>query len=66
METHTEDLHHPKKKKYVFENVSNDLLSSGVQVTSQQCQIKWKSLVRSYKICKDNKTKTGRGPTKFN
>lgn len=29
METHMEELNHPKKKKRTFENVANDLISNG-------------------------------------
>jgi hypothetical protein len=64
MEVHMEALTHPKKKE-VFEDVCNDLCSSGFTASAGQCQTKWKSLARSYKICKDSKHKTGRGPSRF-
>jgi hypothetical protein len=60
-----EDLNHARKRRYVFENVSNDLLSNGFTVSSYACQSKWKNLLRSYKSCKDHKNKTGRGPSRF-
>lgn len=63
--THIDDLNHPKRKRNVFETVSSDLLCSGYRVTPSQCQIKWKSLIRSYKTAKDNKRKTGKDPSRF-
>ncbi|XP_018576862.1 uncharacterized protein LOC108915337 [Anoplophora glabripennis] len=65
METNIENMSHPKKRKHVFENVCNDLLSKGFSFTYEQCAQKWKSLERSYKNAKDNKTKTGRSPSRF-
>ncbi|CAG9825710.1 unnamed protein product [Phaedon cochleariae] len=65
MECHYEDLAHPKRRRSVFTNVVNDLLSSGFAVDETMCQAKWKNLVRSYNIAKDQKTRTGRGPTRF-
>lgn len=65
MQVHVEDLHHPKKRKHVYENCMNDLLSQGFIVTANQCQAKWKSLIRSYQSSKDNQSKTGRGPSRF-
>lgn len=65
METHYEDLAHPRKRKSVFINVMNDLLSHGIAVDENMCQAKWKNLVRSYNTAKDQKTRTGRGPSRF-
>lgn len=65
MQTHLEDLKHPKKRKHVFDNVANDLISQGINVTGVQCQVKWKSLIRSYHSAKDNQKKTGRKPSRF-
>jgi hypothetical protein len=65
MTTNMEDLNHARKRRYVFENVSNDLLSNGFTVSSYACQSKWKNLLRSCKSCKDHKNKTGRGPSRF-
>lgn len=65
MQTHHDDLNHPKKRKHVYENIANELISLGFNVTAVQCQVKWKSLVRTYTTTKDNKNKTGRGPTRF-
>ncbi|KAI4455378.1 myb/sant-like dna-binding domain [Holotrichia oblita] len=49
----------------MFENIANDMISSGHSVNAQQVHLKWKSLLRSYKACKDNKSKTGRSPSRF-
>lgn len=65
METHFEDLSHATKKKYVFSNVSNDILSLGHKYNAGECNTKWKTLVRSYKTIKDKKAKTGRAQTRF-
>uniref|UniRef100_A0A1Y1K6X1 Myb/SANT-like DNA-binding domain-containing protein n=1 Tax=Photinus pyralis TaxID=7054 RepID=A0A1Y1K6X1_PHOPY len=65
MEVHIEDENHPKKRKFIFENVANDLISNGFQVNATVCHNKWKNLMRSYKTAKDNMLKTGRGPTRF-
>ncbi|CAH1379266.1 unnamed protein product, partial [Tenebrio molitor] len=40
MTTNMEDLNHARKRRYVFENVSNDLLSNGFTVSSYACQSK--------------------------
>lgn len=66
MQNHMDDLHHVKRKKHVFENVSNALLSNGYVATPDQCHVKWKSLLRSYKLCKENRNRTGKSPSKFN
>lgn len=65
MESHYEDLAHPRKRKSVFINVMNDLISNGIAVDENMCQAKWKNLVRSYNASKDLKTRTGRGPSRF-
>lgn len=65
MEAHANELNRPKKRKFVFDNISNDLLSSGFSINAVTCQNKWKNLLRSYKVVKDNKNKTGRGPSGF-
>ncbi|KAI4455658.1 myb/sant-like dna-binding domain [Holotrichia oblita] len=65
METHLEHRSHPVKRKHVFENVSNDLLSLGYSIDATTCNTKWKTLVRSYKNTKDNNTKTGRSSSRF-
>lgn len=59
------NLSHAKKRKYVYENISNDLLSQGISSNANLCQIKWKSLLRSYSQAKDIKNKTGRGPSRY-
>lgn len=43
----------------------NDLLSQNIIKTAAQCQIKWKTLLRSYKNHKDNTKQTGRGQSRF-
>lgn len=65
METHVEHLSHPVKRKHVFENVSNDLLSLGYSIDATTCNTKWKTLVRSYKNTKDNNTKTGQSSSRL-
>ncbi|KAI4454134.1 myb/sant-like dna-binding domain [Holotrichia oblita] len=65
MEKHLEHLSHPVKRKHVFENVGNDLLSLGYSIDATTCNTKWKTLVRSYKNTKDNNTKTGRSSSRF-
>lgn len=65
MEVNFENLSHSKKRKHVFGNILNDLLSEGYSLTAEMVQSKWKSLVRSYNSAKDNKNKTGRAPSRF-
>ncbi|KAF5287259.1 hypothetical protein FQR65_LT02132 [Abscondita terminalis] len=65
VEAHYEELNHPKKRKYVWENINNDLVSHGINVTTSTCTQKWKNLLRSYKQCIDNTKRTGRGPMRF-
>lgn len=65
MAVHMEDLNHAKKRKFVFVNISNDLLSNKFSKSALSCQNKWKNLLRSYKAAKDQKVKTGRGASRF-
>ncbi|GLV31638.1 hypothetical protein CBL_07399 [Carabus blaptoides fortunei] len=65
VEAHYDDLSHPRKKKHVWKNVCNDLVSQNIDVTPALCSKKWQNLVRSYKGCKDIKNKSGRGPVRF-
>lgn len=65
MSTHIEELNHPKKKKNVFSNISNDLLSKKFCYTEKACYNKWRSLLRSYKTTKDKMKSTGQGVTRF-
>lgn len=65
MENNVKDLNNPKKRKFVFEHVTNDLISHGYTLSVQSVQNKWKSLTRSYSKAKDNKNLSGRGPTRF-
>ncbi|XP_044761961.1 trihelix transcription factor DF1-like [Coccinella septempunctata] len=65
MENNMEDMQHPKKKKNVFPNISNELLSNGFIYNATACYNKWRSLLRSYKSTKDKNNKTGRGASRF-
>lgn len=65
MAVHMSDLNDPRKRKNVFENIANDLLSAGYTITATHAQNKWKSLTRSYKKAKDTKNRTGQGPSRF-
>lgn len=65
MATHIGDLHNVKKRKHVYTNVSNDLESENYSFDEAACQNKWKGLVRSYQKCKDMKTRTGQGASRF-
>ncbi|KAB0791149.1 hypothetical protein PPYR_02949 [Photinus pyralis] len=60
-----ENFDHPKKRKHVWDDVSNLLLSQGIHRTPKSCEIKWRNLVRTYKTVRDNVTKSGRGATRF-
>lgn len=42
------------------------MIGARFETTALQCHTKWRNLLRSYRICKDNIGKTGMGPTKFN
>ncbi|XP_057326809.1 uncharacterized protein LOC130668495 [Microplitis mediator] len=52
----------PLLRKILWENITNDLVSQKFDVTAEMCESKWKSLLVTYKGCKDG---TGRGPTRF-
>lgn len=65
MAVHFDDLSNVKKRKNVFENIANDMLSKGFSSNALLCKSKWKSLLRSYSAAVDNKNKTGRGPSRF-
>lgn len=65
MGLHMDDLKHPRKRKRVFEYVANDLTGNQIQVTAAMVQSKWHSLLKSYRKAKDNRNKTGRGPSRF-
>ncbi|KAJ3616694.1 hypothetical protein MTP99_014367 [Tenebrio molitor] len=57
VESHYDDLDHPQKRKQVWENISNDLGSKSIIVSSNECYKKWQNLLRTYKTTKDNKKK---------
>lgn len=42
------------------------LITLFLQADGPHCHKKWLNLLRSYKSCKDNQKKSGRGPTRFN
>lgn len=65
MAVHYEDLNHPKKKKFVFSNLSNDLQSKKFNYNEKACYNKWRSLIRSYKTTKDKRNRTGQGASRF-
>jgi len=65
VESHYEELNHPKKRKYAWENISNELLSQNILVSKPACSKKWQNILRTYKSCKDSKKQTGRGSTRF-
>lgn len=65
MAVHFDDLSNVKKRRNVFENIANDMLSKGFPTNATLCKAKWKSLVRSYSAAVDNKNRTGRGPSRF-
>lgn len=65
MSTFYSDFNDPRKRKHIFENISNDLISAGYTVDSKMVQAKWKGLLRSYTKAKDNKNRTGQGPSRF-
>lgn len=50
MESHIKNLSHPKKRKHVFENVAQELISQNFEYSAEQCLQKWKSLERSYNL----------------
>ncbi|GLV40084.1 hypothetical protein CBL_02969 [Carabus blaptoides fortunei] len=54
-----------EKRKNMWNNVCNDLVSQNIEVTPLLCSKKWQNLVRTYKACKDIKNKSGRGPVRF-
>lgn len=66
MSSHIDDFNHPKKRKQVFENVANDLVSLRHEVNAVMVQNKWNSLLKSYRKAKYNKTRSGRSPSRFN
>lgn len=65
MATFYRDFNDPRKRKHIFENVANDLISHGFAVDSKSVQNKWKGLLRSYTKAKDTKNRTGQGPSRF-
>ncbi|GLV36742.1 hypothetical protein CBL_02423 [Carabus blaptoides fortunei] len=65
VEAHYDELSHPINRKHVWKNVCNDLVSQNIEVTPLMCSKKWQNLVRSYKVCKNIKNKSGRGPVRF-
>ncbi len=63
-----EELKHPTKKKFFYNNVLQDLMSLGVlnrSVTANTLQNKMRALLTAYKAARDTETQTGRAATKF-
>lgn len=65
VESHYDEMFHAKKRRYVWQNIANDLLSQNISFSTTECSKKWQNLMRTYKVSKDVKTKSGRGPTRF-
>ncbi|KAF2884762.1 hypothetical protein ILUMI_21407 [Ignelater luminosus] len=59
MSNHIQDLDNPKKRKDVYDNVANNLVSNKYQVSATIVQNKWKNLLKNYRKAKDTKTRTG-------
>ncbi|CAH0562923.1 unnamed protein product [Brassicogethes aeneus] len=55
-----------QKKENFWNLIATELESLKTNMTSTGCLKKWQNLLRTYKVCKDAKSKTGRGPTRFN
>ncbi|KAJ8945176.1 hypothetical protein NQ314_009308 [Rhamnusium bicolor] len=66
VESNYDLLSHPEKRKTAWSDISNILIIQNVKMTSSECYKKWMNLLRTYKIVKDNKKKTGHGPVRFN
>lgn len=64
-EDHKDEQYHPKKRKYFWTNIENDIISSGFNVSAEMCYQKWRNLLKSYKTAKDNKNSSGRGACRF-
>ncbi|CAH1379966.1 unnamed protein product [Tenebrio molitor] len=65
-EQHKDELSHPKKRKFAWDNIANDVVSNGYTVNATICKNKWKNLLRTYKTAKDSKKRTGNAPSRFN
>jgi hypothetical protein len=65
-EQHKDELSHPKKRKFAWDNIANDVVSNGYTVNATICKNKWKNLLRTYKTAKDSKRRTGNAPSRFN
>ncbi|CAG9822814.1 unnamed protein product [Phaedon cochleariae] len=63
--TNVWNFNDPRKRKHIFENVANDLISARYTVDPKHVQNKWKGLLRSYTKAKDIKNSTGQGPSRF-
>ncbi|CAH1107041.1 unnamed protein product [Psylliodes chrysocephalus] len=61
----TSPLQSPSESIYSYYSITNDLNSSGFTTSVNAIQNKWKSLMRSYTKCKDNRNRTGQGPSRF-
>lgn len=63
-----EELQHPTKQKFFYENVLQDLLSLNVferPIQAIQLKNKMSVLLQAYKSASDTEGRTGRGSTKF-
>lgn len=52
-------------RKSAWNLVAETLQAEGVLKDEQECSRKWNNLMRTYRVSKDNKNKTGRAPIKF-
>ncbi|XP_031329993.1 uncharacterized protein LOC116160977 [Photinus pyralis] len=52
-ETHKENFNSAKKRKHVWEVISNELISLGVEKHAKSCETKWRNLIRTYKAIKE-------------
>lgn len=67
-ESRKEEMLHPTKKKFAYDNILEDLISMNVlkaPTTSGNLETKMASLLKAYKAARDNERLTGRGASTF-
>lgn len=60
-----EEFNSTRRRRNVWENISNDLLGAEIVRSAKCCEVKWKNMVRTYRAVKEAHKKTGRGTKRF-
>lgn len=54
---HQNEFNSPRTKKYVWDNIANDLVAAGYNANAKICLNKWKNMLRSYRATRESRNR---------